>query len=104
MGSPPGSIFLILLPHVGINQAPQRRWPGFLTLADWEEISRGLAGGESIAGIGRRLGRPTSMISREVAASKGRRRYRAVDADDRARRRAKRFARTAPLLGGIVLA
>src|SRR4029453_8861756 len=78
VGSPPGSIFSILLPHGGIYKPPQRRRPGCLTLADREEISRGLAAGESFVGIGRRLGRATSTISREVAANKGRRRYRAV--------------------------
>jgi IS30 family transposase len=108
VGSPPGSIFSILLPHGGIYQPPQRRRPGCLTLADREEISRGLAAGESFAGIGRRLGRATSTISREVAANKGRRRYRAVDADDRAWRRAKRPKKcklaTHPVLRGYVAA
>jgi IS30 family transposase len=79
-----------------------------LTLADREEISRGLAAGESFGCIGRRLGRPTSTISREVAANKGRRRYRAVDADDRAWRRAKRPKKcklaTHPVLRGYVAA
>lgn len=108
VGSPPGSIFSILLPHGGIYQPPQRRRPGCLTLADREEISRGLAAGESFAEIGRRLCRPTSTISREVAANKGRRRYRAVDADDRAWRRAKRPKKcklaTNPVLRGYVAA
>jgi IS30 family transposase len=108
VGSPPGSIFSILLPHGGIYQAPQRRRRGCLTLPDREEISRGLAAGESFGCIGRRLGRPTSTISREVAANKGRRRYRAVDADDRAWRRAKRPKKcklaTHPVLRGYVAA
>jgi IS30 family transposase len=90
VGSPPGSIFSILLPRGGIYQAPQRRRVGCLTLVDREEISRGLAAGESYRAIGRRLGRPASTISRVVAKNKGRRRYRAVDADDRAWRRARR--------------
>jgi IS30 family transposase len=54
------------------------------------------------------LGRATSTISREVAANKGRRRYRAVDADDRAWRRAKRPKKcrlaTHPVLRGYVAA
>jgi hypothetical protein len=49
VGSPRASIFSILLPHVGIYQAPQRRPPGCLTLADREEISCGLAAAESFA-------------------------------------------------------
>ncbi len=49
-----------------------------------------MAAGESLQSIGRRLGRPTSTVSREVARNKGRTRYRAVDAEDRAWRRARR--------------
>ncbi|WP_440713929.1 IS30 family transposase [Gordonia sp. FQ] len=94
VGSPPGSIFSILLPFGGIYRPPQRRRPGCLTLADREEISRGLAAGESARAIGRRLGRPASTVTREVARNKGRRRYRAVDADDRAWRRARRPQRS----------
>ncbi len=90
VGSPPGSIFSILLPFGGIYQAPQRRRAGCLTLSEREEISRGMAAGESLQSIGRRLGRPTSTVSREVARNKGRTRYRAVDAEDRAWRRARR--------------
>lgn len=90
VGSPPGSIFSILLPFGGFYQAPKRRRPGTLTLAEREEISRGLACGESYRAIGRRLGRSPSTISREVAKNKGANRYRAVDADDRAWRRARR--------------
>ena len=106
VGSPPGSIFSILLPYGGFYQAPQRRREGTLTLSEREEISRGLVAGDSYRLIGRRLGRSTSTISREVAKNKGIRRYRAVDADDRAWRRARRpkkckFARN-PVLCGYV--
>ena len=90
VGSPPGSIFSILSPYGGIYQAPQRRRSGSLVLAEREEISRGLARGESCRAIARRLGRPASTVSREVARNRGRRKYRAVDADDRAFRRARR--------------
>ena len=90
VGSPPGSIFSILLPYGGIYQAPQRRRPGCLSGSDREEISRGLATGESYRSIGRRLGRPAATISREVAKNGGPRRYRALDAEDRAWRRARR--------------
>jgi IS30 family transposase len=90
VGSPPGSIFSILLPFGGIYQPAQRRRPGTLTIAEREEISRGLAAGESSRCIARRLGRSASTITREVAKNKGPRRYRAVDADDRAWRRARR--------------
>jgi IS30 family transposase len=40
--------------------------------------------------IARTLGRAASTVSREIARNRGRRKYRAVDADDRARRRARR--------------
>jgi len=108
VGAAPGSIFSILLPFGGYYQAPQRRRPGTLTLAEREEISRGLAAGESLRSIGRRLGRPASTISREIARNKGANRYRAIAADDRAWRRARRpqkckLARN-PVLRGYVAA
>ncbi len=90
VGSPAGSIFSILLPFGGIYQAPQRRRVAALSMDDREEISRGMAAEESFRSIGRRIGRPASTISREVARNHGVGRYRAVDADDRAWRRAKR--------------
>jgi IS30 family transposase len=108
VGSPPGSIFSILLPYGGFYQAPRQRRPGVLTLQEREEISRGLAAGEPYRSIGRRLGRPASTISREVGKNKGPGKYRAVDADDRAWRRARRpkkckLARN-PVLRGYVAA
>jgi IS30 family transposase len=108
VGSPPGSVFSILLPYGGIYQPPQRRRPGCLTLAEREEISRGLAARRSYREIGRRIGRSPSTISREVARNKGRAHYRAIDADDRAWRRARRPQRcklaTNPVLRGYVAA
>lgn len=41
-----------------------------------EEISRGLAAGESMRSIARRLGRTPSTVSRRIAANGGRSRYR----------------------------
>jgi IS30 family transposase len=61
-----------------------------LSLAEREEVSRGLAGGESLRAIARRLGRSPSTISREVVANGGRRRCRACRADNAALRRARR--------------
>src|SRR5699024_5912885 len=49
-----------------------------------EEISRGLAVGESYRTIGARLARPASTISREVGRNGGTARYRAAGADERA--------------------
>ena len=61
-----------------------------LSLAEREEISRGIAGGESCRQIAARLRRAPSTISREVAANGGRRSYRACDAETGARLRARR--------------
>jgi len=61
-----------------------------LTLAEREEISRGLAADLSFRGSAQELGRAPSTICREVNANGGRRRYRALDAERMARRRARR--------------
>ncbi len=90
VGHPPGSIYTIIRQTGGYVPPPRRRRPGTLTLEDREEISRGLAAGQSIRQIARDLGRPPSTISREISRNNGRRHYRAVDADDRSWRRARR--------------
>ncbi len=64
--------------------------PGRLTLADREEITIGLHAGESFASIARRLGKATSTVSREVAATDGRQGYRAWQAHQRACQQARR--------------
>src|SRR4051812_35951056 len=61
-----------------------------LSFAEREEISRGLAGGESLRVIARRLGRASSTASREVTANGGRRGYRACRADKAAVGRLRR--------------
>jgi IS30 family transposase len=61
-----------------------------LSLLEREEISRGVAAGESLRGIARRLGRAPSTVSREVARNRGRRGYRACRADHDALARACR--------------
>jgi IS30 family transposase len=66
------------------------RSPLRLSIAEREEISRGLRAGESFRRIAERLGRRTSTISREVGANGGRRRYRAHLAETRAARLARR--------------
>jgi len=67
-----------------------RRAPRCLTIAEREEISRGIARRESDRQIGRRLGRAHTTISREIGRSGGRRRYRAHFAEEEAWRRARR--------------
>ena len=61
-----------------------------LSLAEREEISRGLLAGESYRRLAARLGRSPSTVSREVAADGPREQYRAWRADTRARRRVRR--------------
>ena len=61
----------------GIRPGPRRRGSGRLSFAEREEISRGLAAGDSLRRIAARLGRSASTVSREVAGNGGPRRYRA---------------------------
>ncbi len=61
-----------------------------LSLAEREEISRGLLAGDSCRVIATRLGRSPSTVSRDVAAGGARVPYRAWRADDKAHRRARR--------------
>lgn len=90
LAKPPGSVFTILRHYGGIAPARRKRRPEFLSLVEREEISRGLASGKSLRQIARELKRAPSSISREVKRNKGVRHYRAIDADDRAWRRARR--------------
>ncbi len=74
----------------GVRPAPRRRSLHHLSLLEREEISRGVAAGESMRCIAVRLGRAPSTISRELARNGGRHRYRAHRADRAGLRRAKR--------------
>jgi transposase, IS30 family len=80
----------------------------YLSLAGREEIAVGLSAGLSLREIARRLGRPASTVSREIArnSTRGRYRYRAVAAQVRAEERARRpkpakLAVNAPLHGRV---
>jgi IS30 family transposase len=61
-----------------------------LTLAEREEVSRGLMAGRSYRQIADQLGRAPSTISREVNRNQGRVRYRATQADERSLHQARR--------------
>ena len=74
----------------GVRPAPRRRTERHLTLVEREEISRGVAAGESLRLMAWRLGRAPSTVSRELARNGGRRRYRAHRADQTAWGRARR--------------
>ena len=78
----------------GRRPTPRERSELRLTLAEREEISRGLAAGWSIRAIAADLGRAPSTVCREVNANGGRRRYRALPPDRGADRRALRPKRT----------
>jgi DNA-binding NarL/FixJ family response regulator len=71
----PGSIHGMIEATTGGFSAPQRRRRRrcALTPAEREEISRGLATGESLRTIASRLGRCASTVCREVNRNGGRR-------------------------------
>jgi IS30 family transposase len=81
---PHSSIRCLLLPRGGIPPATRRRSRLALTLAEREDISRGIASGSSIREIARRVDRAPSTVSREVTRHGGRPAYRAHDADSQA--------------------
>ena len=83
-GRPHPTIRKILLPCGGIAPAARRRSRLSLTLAEREDISRGIASDSSIREIARLLKRSASTVSRKVARHGGRPAYRAHDADRRA--------------------
>jgi IS30 family transposase len=90
----------------GIRPAQRRRSRRVLSLAEREEISRGVVAGHSLRMIASSLGRAPSTVSREINRNGGRRQYRAIKADQAAWERAHR-AKTCklkenPELAGIV--
>lgn len=84
------SIQGILSKMGGLPPAPRKRSRLSLTLAEREEISRGVVAGHSLRSIAASLGRAPSTISREINRNGGCRDYRASEADlaawDRAHR------------------
>jgi IS30 family transposase len=83
-GKPHSCIRCVLVPRGGIPPAARRRSRLALTLAEREDISRGIASGSSIRETARRLERAASTVSREVARHGGRPQYRAAQADSQA--------------------
>ena len=74
----------------GIRPRPLSRSRLSLTLAEREEISRGMVAGQSLRSIAASLGRAPSTVSREINRNGGRRHYRASKADQAAWDRARR--------------
>src|ERR1700722_11825175 len=81
---PHNCIRCVLLPRGGLPPAARQRSRIALTLAEREDISRGIASGSSIRTIASGLGRAASTVSREVTRHGGRSAYRAHDADNQA--------------------
>lgn len=90
LGKAPGSVFGVLRLGGGIYRHPRRRSERSLSLAEREEVSRGIAAGRSMREIARCIGRAPSTVSREINRNGGRRRYRAAVADEAAFDRARR--------------
>ena len=84
------SIQGILARTGGVRPPQRRRSKVALTLAEREEISRGVVAGRSIRSIASELGRAPSTISRELQRNGGRRHYRASKADKAAWERGQR--------------
>lgn len=76
VGMPPGSVFSILRPKSGIYFPEPTAGPNMLSLAEREEISRGLVAKKSIRTIATELGRAPTMMSREICKNKGPRKCR----------------------------
>ncbi len=106
LGKPSSSIYCHLAPHGGIRPAPRCRSRLALTLAEREEISRGVAAQRSIRSMARLLGRSPSTVSREIHRNGGYDPYRAALADERAWTRSRRPKRcklaTSPRLRRLV--
>jgi IS30 family transposase len=74
----------------GMRPEASRRSTRQLSLAEREEVSRGVERGASYRAIARRLGRAPSTVCREVNGNGGPDRYRACRADEAAYKRARR--------------
>src|SRR6266699_2757316 len=83
-GKDHGSIQFLLSQRGGIVPAARRRSLRTLTLAERDDISRGIASDLSIREIAKGLQRAASTVSREVARHGGRPLYRANEADHQA--------------------
>lgn len=85
-----GSIRAVVRATGGFPPPERKRSDRCLSSTEREEISLGLVQGLSLRVISRKLGRPASTVSREVARNGGRERYRATEADKRAWKNAER--------------
>lgn len=90
LGKHAGSVHGVVSSNGGIIPVVRRRSRLALTLAEREEISRGIATGSSIRQIADGIGRPPSTVSREIERQGGRNTYRASAAEAQAWDQARR--------------
>ena len=90
LGKRSSSIFSHIRSTGGLTPRSRKRSASALSLAEREDISRGLVAGRSIRMIAHLLGRAASTVSREIARNGGVSRYRAVAAEKRAWKQALR--------------
>jgi transposase, IS30 family len=90
LGARPEYVRRYVTSRGGVKPAPRRRSERCLSKGEREEISRGLARGDSCRVIAAGIGRSHTTVSREVGRNGGRERYRAHDADEGAWGRARR--------------
>jgi IS30 family transposase len=102
LGQRSSNLYRVLQSAGGIEPAPRTRSSRALSFREREEISRGVAAGDTFRAIARGLHRAVSTISQEVARHGGRQCYRAAQADWAAWESARRpkpclLARSRPL-------
>lgn len=90
MGASRQYVQRVVMERGGFAPRPHKARPDALELMEREEISRGLAHGESMREMARFLGRAASSVSREIARNGGAAAYRACRAQRAALRRARR--------------
>jgi len=90
LGRASGTVHGMLSARGGIAPMMRRRSQRCLSLADREEISRGVCAGASMRCIAIQIGRSPSTVSRELKRNEGRNKYRAAAADSHAWAEARR--------------
>jgi IS30 family transposase len=90
LGKHAGSIHGVVSANGGFIPPVRSRSRWALTVAEREEVSRGMASARSIGQIAATLGQAPSTISREIQRHGGAHRYRASEADAQAWERMRR--------------
>jgi len=96
------SVRAFVLQTRGVQRQPPRGNARWLTMAEREEISRGVAAGQSCRQIAARLERAPSTVSRELARNGGRGCYRPRPRDPGRYQRPRRRSRAARTPGSTV--